>query len=67
MEAERNYLLTLLTDGRKAIADGMYLEDALETMSRDAASKWTLNERHPRNVSQRIHIHGPPGKLAPTT
>ena len=52
MEAERNYLLALLTDGRKAVADGMYLEDALETMSRDAASKWTLNERHPRNVSK---------------
>jgi quinoprotein relay system zinc metallohydrolase 2 len=51
-EAEREYLGVLLSDGRKAVASGMFLEDAMESMSRDAAAPWLLNERHPRNVSR---------------
>jgi quinoprotein relay system zinc metallohydrolase 2 len=51
-EAEREYLTALLSDGRKAVASGMFLEDAMESMSRDAAAPWSLNERHPRNVSR---------------
>ncbi len=50
--AQRDYLQALLTDGRAAIAAGVFLEDALESMSRDAAAKWVLNARHPRNVSR---------------
>jgi glyoxylase-like metal-dependent hydrolase (beta-lactamase superfamily II) len=50
--AEREYLGALLTDGRAAIAAGVFLEDAMESMSRDAAAKWLLNVRHPRNVSR---------------
>lgn len=50
--AERNYLQALLTDGRAAIAAGVFLEDALESMSREAAAPWELNARHPRNVSR---------------
>lgn len=50
--AEKRYLSTLLSDGRAAIAEGVFLEDAMETMSREAAQPWALNERHPRNVSR---------------
>ena len=50
--AENDYLQALLTDGRAAIAAGVFLEDAMDTMSRDAAAKWLLNARHPRNVSR---------------
>ena len=31
-DAEREYLTVLLTDARKAVADGIYLEDAIATM-----------------------------------
>jgi quinoprotein relay system zinc metallohydrolase 2 len=51
-EAEREYLTALLTDGRKAIASGVFLEDAMESMSRDTAASWSLNDRHARNVSR---------------
>lgn len=50
--AEADYLETLLKDARAAIADGVFLEDAMASMSRDAASRWLLNARHPRNVSR---------------
>jgi quinoprotein relay system zinc metallohydrolase 2 len=49
---QREYLEALLADGRKAVAGGMFLEDAIESMSRDAAAPWLLNGRHPRNVSR---------------
>lgn len=50
--AENDYLQTLLTDARAAIAAGVFLEDAMASMSRDAAAPWLLNARHPRNVSR---------------
>lgn len=50
--AESNYLQALLTDARAAIAAGVFLEDAMESMSRDAAAQWLVNTRHPRNVSR---------------
>ncbi len=52
VSAQRDYLATLLRDARAAVADGVFLEDAMETMSRKAASEWRLNERHSRNVSK---------------
>jgi len=52
VKPELEYLTTLLNDARAAIAKGEFLEDAMETMSREAAASWQLNERHPRNVSR---------------
>ncbi len=51
-DAEREYLTALLADVRKAVADGVYLEDAIETIGKDAASGWRLNDIHARNVSR---------------
>jgi hypothetical protein len=50
--AEQQYLSALLRDARAAIAAGVFLEDAMDSMSRDAAAPWPLNARHPRNVSR---------------
>lgn len=46
------YLQTLLVDGRAAIRDGVFLEDAIDSMSYEAAKPWLVNERHSRNVSR---------------
>jgi quinoprotein relay system zinc metallohydrolase 2 len=51
-DAEKRYLTSLLEDGRAAVAKGVFLEDAMKSMSREAAASWQLNERHPRNVSR---------------
>ena len=51
-DAERDYLTVLLTEARTAIGSGMFLEDAIETLARDVAAKWTLSEFHRRNVSR---------------
>jgi len=50
--AQEQYLSALLSDGRAAIAEGVFLEDAMESMSRESAAPWQLNARHPRNVSR---------------
>jgi len=50
--AVRDYLITLLTGARQAVNDGVYLEDAMATMSRNAALAWPLSESHSRNVSR---------------
>ncbi len=46
------YLSVLLTDGRDAVRNGVTLEEAIATMSRSAARKWLVNDRHRRNVSK---------------
>ncbi|MFT4564179.1 MAG: quinoprotein relay system zinc metallohydrolase 2 [Gammaproteobacteria bacterium] len=51
-EAIAQYLQTLVTDGRAAIRNGVFLEDAMGSMSYEAAKPWLVNERHPRNVSR---------------
>ena len=51
-EPQRAYLDALLHGARKAIADGVFLEDAIETMGRDSAAPWLMNDRHPGNVSK---------------
>lgn len=48
----REYLQALLTESRRAIADGMFLEDALESVAAEASLSWQLNDRHARNVSK---------------
>ena len=52
VDAEYAYLNTLLTEARVAIENGMFLEDALESLGREAAADWAVNDRHPRNVSR---------------
>lgn len=51
-DAEREYLTALLTDARKAVADGIYIEDAIEIIGVNAASKWAVSDVHPRNASR---------------
>ena len=51
-EAAHVYLKALLNDGRKAIEDGIFLEDAMDSMSADAAVMWLVNDRHRSNVSK---------------
>ena len=51
-DAEREYLSVLLTGARRAVAEGIYLEDAVGTIGADAASSWRLNNLHARNVSR---------------
>lgn len=51
-DAEREYFTALLTDARKAVADGIYIEDAIAIIGVDAASKWELSDVHPRNASR---------------
>jgi quinoprotein relay system zinc metallohydrolase 2 len=48
----RDYLQALLTESRKAIADGLFLEDALDSVAKQASMSWQLNDRHARNVSK---------------
>ena len=48
----RAYLNALLNETRQAVADGMFLEDALDSVAVEAAASWQLNDRHPRNVSR---------------
>ena len=48
----KTYLTALLDETRKAIAEGMFLEDALESVAQEAAASWQLNDRHARNVSR---------------
>lgn len=47
-----NYLNILLSDARNAVNSGETLEAATATMSRSAARKWLVNDRHGRNVSK---------------
>lgn len=48
----RQYLEALLTESRTAIAEGVFLEDALKSVAASAAASWQLNDRHVRNVSK---------------
>jgi len=51
-DAQREYLTALLTDARKAVADGSYIEDAIAIIGVNAASKWKLSDVHSRNASR---------------
>ena len=51
--AERAYLTMLLTDTRKAIAKGQFLEDAIKFIGKHEKQGWLLHEQHhSRNVTK---------------
>lgn len=51
--AEMQYLTQVLTEVRSAIAEGVFLEDAVATVARSQRDKWRLfDENHGRNVSR---------------
>jgi len=53
MTAQENYLNNLLQETRKAIASGVFMEDAINTIGREEKSHWLLFEQHHRaNVSK---------------
>ena len=51
--AQENYLNNLLQETRKAIAGGVFMEDAINSIGRGAKDDWQLFEQHHRaNVSK---------------
>jgi quinoprotein relay system zinc metallohydrolase 2 len=53
MGQQQNYLQLLLDDTRKAIAEGQFINDAMETIDKDNKSNWLLHEyQHANNVSR---------------
>ena len=53
MTAQENYLNNLLQETRKAIAGGIFMEDAINTIGRREKGHWLLFEQHHRtNVSK---------------
>ena len=53
MTAQENYLIKLLQETRKAIAGGVFMEDAINTIGAGEKDKWQLFEQHHRaNVSK---------------
>lgn len=51
--AQYRYLQALRDDTRKAVADGLFIEDAKGVVATEARDEWTLTDRaHPRNVSR---------------
>lgn len=53
MTAQETYLNTLLTQTRKGIAEGLFMEVAIETIGEEEKKKWLLHEQHHRsNVSK---------------
>lgn len=47
------YLLALREDTRKAVAEGLFIEDAKDVVAVEQRAEWTLTERaHPLNVSR---------------
>jgi glyoxylase-like metal-dependent hydrolase (beta-lactamase superfamily II) len=53
MSAQENYLNNLLRETRKAIAGGVFMEDAINTIGRGEKDHWLLFEQHHRtNVSK---------------
>ncbi len=51
--AEQRYFAALLTDTRAAIAKGVFIEDAKDSVAKAERTHWRLTERaHPLNVSR---------------
>ena len=51
--AEKSYLSMLLSDTRKAISEGQFLEEALNSIGKDEKQEWLLHEQHHRrNVTK---------------
>ena len=52
-DAQLEYLNKLLGETRKAIAQGMFMEEAVDTIGLDEKDKWKLfDEHHKKNVSK---------------
>lgn len=52
-QAQQEYLNKLLDETRKAIAGGMFMEEAVDTIGLDEKDKWKLfDEHHKKNVSR---------------
>lgn len=53
IEQQLNYLNRLLEGTRKAVADGMFINEAVEHIDEENQSNWLLHEyQHPTNVSR---------------
>jgi len=53
IEQQQDYLQRLLDETRNAIADGQFLNDAMENIDKDNQSNWLLHDyQHPTNVSR---------------
>lgn len=53
LKNQQHYLTRLLDDTRKAIAEGQFISDAMETIDKENKSNWLLHEhQHPSNVSK---------------
>jgi quinoprotein relay system zinc metallohydrolase 2 len=53
LQQQREYLQRLLDETRKAIANGMFINEAAEHIDKDNQSNWLLYEyQHPSNVSR---------------
>jgi quinoprotein relay system zinc metallohydrolase 2 len=53
IEQQQSYLRRLLEDTRKAVAEGLFINDAMETIDKDNQSKLLLHEyQHASNVSK---------------
>jgi len=51
IEQQQGYLQRLLDDTRKAIANGQFINDAMENIDKDNQSSWLLHKyQHPTNV-----------------
>lgn len=53
IEQQQDYLRGLLDDTRKAVAEGQFINDAMETIDKENKSHWLLHEyQHASNVSK---------------
>jgi quinoprotein relay system zinc metallohydrolase 2 len=53
IEQEQDYLQRLLDDTRNAVAEGQFINDAMESIDKDNKSNWLLHEyQHASNVSK---------------
>lgn len=53
IQQQENYLLQLLEQTRRAIAEGQFINEAMETVDKNNTLNWLLHEyQHPANVSR---------------
>ena len=51
--AEKSYLSMLLSETRKAISEGKFLEESLNNIGKDEKQEWLLHEQHhSRNITK---------------
>ncbi|MDX1518562.1 MAG: MBL fold metallo-hydrolase, partial [Gammaproteobacteria bacterium] len=53
LQAQKDYLNMLLSDTRKMIAEGAFMEDVVESVGQEEKLDWQLHEQHhKRNVTK---------------